>query len=108
MSTEPTEYTPSTNEVREQFAVNINRFGDGFGTKEVGRESFDAWLTDHDAKIKAEAYDQALEDVWELNDRADTCDLDGGRRGVLVSTDIEQAHDTSPYRADRIEQEAGL
>lgn len=71
------DYTPTTDEVRrgftaprfridpqgdgESFADYLGRVSiEGFGAQILSEEAFDRWLAAHDAKVKAEAWDEGF------------------------------------------------
>ena len=54
MTTNPTPYTPSDEDILEDYAAGRTRFSPGV-TFTVAREEFRAWLDARDARVRAEA-----------------------------------------------------
>ena len=112
-----TDYTPTTESLSRLWLMHHLANSPDMKHDPDGSEADDGfreWMQAHNRKIAAEAaergWDEALEHVWALNDPASTVRMarypgeEGIGRGVLVDTDIDQARDENPYRADRIEQ----
>ncbi|WP_019148799.1 hypothetical protein [Timonella senegalensis] len=56
-------YTPTTKQVREWYT---HRNGEGFYAKRLRSraQEFDRWLAEHDREVKAQALEEAADDVW--------------------------------------------
>lgn len=55
MVTAVSEYTPTTDEVRDAWASWTNAFSRGRG---IGKDEFNRWLAAHDRQVQAEAWDE--------------------------------------------------
>lgn len=64
-----TEYTPTTEEVREIY------YESGYKTTP---EQFDRWLAEHERKVKAEAWDEGHWEGWQNAREALLTDMFGG------------------------------
>ena len=58
------DYTPTTEEVREEYALGLNE-GVGAGWYDEHRVEFDRWLAAHDAEKRAEWEAEQGETEWE-------------------------------------------
>ena len=86
------DYTPSTDEVRDRYAWG--RSDVGYVSYDEAEAEFNQWLAEHDAKVKADALRDAAE-AWAEDPE---------------SVDSETPADTRNWmrdRADKIEKEAG-
>ncbi len=62
------DYTPTTEEVREDYAIGLNE-GVGAGWYDHRRVEFDRWLAAHDAEKRAEWEAEQGETEWEYECR---------------------------------------
>ena len=82
------DYTPSTDEVRNEYIDTANP---SWLDEEIGRE-FDRWLR----AVKAEAWNEALAHVERLSDPASTIDI-YPERELITLADVAQAREENPY-----------
>lgn len=92
------EYTPSTDDVRFEYAmhksvVNSRISESGQGTKlGIHFDEFDRWLR----VVKAEAWNEALTHVERLSDPASTINITPDRE-LITLADVTQAREENPY-----------
>ncbi|USH44547.1 hypothetical protein SEA_CASSITA_94 [Microbacterium phage Cassita] len=85
------DYTPTTEEVRENYSRSFT-----WGRSDPARvEFFDRWLNEERAKV----WDAALRHVQKLSDPARTINILPDRELITLG-DVFQAWDENPYRKD--------